>query len=178
MKLIKLYFCLCLAPFFALGQTEDTPISVEWTTLEIENYSFEYPKDWSLDQTGMMGTKFLLFSPFANTEDQFGENVNLIIQNLTGLNLNLESYTALSLSQIENFITDFQLTKSKTEEKDGMKYQHMIYTGKQGVFELTFEQYFWIINETAYVMTFTSETKQYEQYKKTGLAILDSFKLN
>ncbi|MBC8172388.1 MAG: hypothetical protein H7X71_00660, partial [Chitinophagales bacterium] len=49
-----------------------------WKTLKEKNYSIQYPSTWELDQSGQMGTSFILFSSLEEKEDQFMENINLI----------------------------------------------------------------------------------------------------
>ena len=57
------------------------------------------------------------------------------------------------------------------------EFYKIVYTGKQGNLSLKFEQYFWIVNETAYVLTFTTEQDKYESYQVLGKKILDSFRI-
>jgi hypothetical protein len=37
-------------------------------------------------------------------------------------------------------------------------------------------QYYFLIENNAYVLTFTAEIDQYEKYEATGIQILDSYK--
>jgi len=47
----------------------------------------------------------------------------------------------------------------------------------QGRYELKVEQYYWVVNKEAYVLTFTSETSEYDNYQQVGESILNSFKI-
>ena len=147
----------------------------EWTSLEGLEFAVQHPKNWTIDTSGIMGTNFILFSPLSNAEDAFKENVNFIIQDLVGYKLTLKQYTDISKNQIKTIITDSKIVSCTTEKKHNLDYQKLIYTGKQGVYNLKFTQYYWVENSKAYVLTFTSEKSKYSQYRVTGNKILNSF---
>lgn len=154
------------------GQTKD------WNTIEKDNYSINYPKDWELNESGQMGTSFILFSPLTSEKDQFKENVNLLVQDLTGHNLDLDGYVEISEGQIKTMITNGKIIESKRVTNQSLNYHKVIYTGKQGGFNLKFEQYYWVVGDKAFVLTLTCEETQFDNYKLKGKKILNSFKLN
>jgi hypothetical protein len=149
----------------------------DWKTLDEKEYSISYPADWSLDQSGTMGMSFALLSPLEDNEDTFRENVNLMMQDISHHKLDLNTYTNLSIEQIGTYITDSKILSSERMKKDGLEYQQIIYTGKQGLFYLTFEQRYWVVNGKAYVLTLTTEEDKFEAFKATGSKVLDSFQI-
>jgi len=182
MKSLKLIgLLILLLELTACAQTEEnkTPTLAlgEWKSLTEKNYSINYPKDWELNTSGLMGSSFILFSPPSSEKDQFKENINLLIQDLTGHNLDLEKYTAISEEQIKTMITDGDIIESKRITTDTLSQHQIIYTGRQGIFNLKFEQYYWVIGDKAYVLTLTCEESEFENYQKLGEKILNSFKL-
>ena len=160
---------------FLLSSIFNVNAQINWKTIEDKSYSVKYPSDWEVNNTGMMGTPFILFSPLTETQDNFKENVNLLIQDLSAYDLDLDKYVEISVSQIKTMITNSNVIESKNIKSEFGEYQKMIYTGEQGMFKLKFEQYYWVINNNAYVLTFTSELDKYLNYKETGEAILNSF---
>ena len=170
MKLIGILFFIVNLSVF--GQTND------WNTLNEKNYSIEYPSDWELNKSGQMGTKFILFSQLTSKNDQFKENVNLIVQDLTGHNIDLNQYVEISENQIKTMITDGNIILSERVKKDEKEFQRVIYTGKQGIYDLQFEQYYWVENNNAYVLTLTCEITAFTDFKNTGEKILNSFEIN
>lgn len=60
-------------------------------------------------------------------------------------------------------------------KKEEQECQHLIYKAKNAGRVLRFEQYYWIINEKAYVLSFTAELAEFENYKEISRRILDSF---
>lgn len=169
---------LLLLSIFTLSSTLFGQQSQTWNSLEKNEYSINYPKDWDLDQSGIMGTSFIMLSQPASTEDQFKENVNLLIQDLTGYNLDLKQYIEISLDQIATLITNARILENKELTKGNTPYQKIVYTGQQGAFDLKFEAYCWVIKNKAYVLTFTAEQSEFENYQATGESILNSFKIN
>jgi hypothetical protein len=53
-------------------------------------------------------------------------------------------------------------------------YHKIIYTGKQGVLLLQFEQYYKIVGNKAYVLTFTTEQFKFDDFKAVGETIMGS----
>lgn len=150
---------------------------VDWNTLSKSSYSIQYPKDWTLDESGQMGTSFILFSPLESSNDQFKENINLLIQDVSQYNMDLDKYTKVSEDQIKSVITNAKSIESKRVKNKDNEYHKLIYTGEQGVFKLKFEQYYWVLDNTAYVLTLTGEQDKFDQIKGLGESILNSFEL-
>jgi hypothetical protein len=137
----------------------------------------KYPSGWTLDTSGTMNSKWIVFSPLANDSDKFRENVNLIIQNLQAHDLNLDQYTQISESQIKQLFTDGKLIESTKQKNSNGDYQKVIFTATQGIFSLKFEQYYFIKNGNAYVLTFTTQADAFDAYRVAGEQVLNSFTL-
>ena len=113
-----------------------------------------------------------------SVKKEFKENVNLIVQDLTGYNIDLNQYVEISENQIKTMITDGNIISSERVKKDEKEFQRVIYTGKQGIYDLKFEQYYWVENNNAYVLTLTCEITAYTDFKNTGEKILNSFEIS
>lgn len=151
--------------------------SNEWDFLNEKDYSIQYPEKWDLNKSGQMGTSFILFSQLTSKNDKFKENVNLIIQDLTGHNIDLNKYVEISEGQIKTMITDGNIISSNRIKNKVTEFQKVIYTGKQGIFNLKFEQYYWVQHDKAYVLTLTCEVNEFKNFKDIGEKMLDSFKI-
>jgi hypothetical protein len=182
---MKKLLTMLLLPVCIYGQTiskkgsdtKNSQIISDWKTLNQSNYSIQYPATWELNQSGQMGTSFILFSPLESEQDKFKENVNLLIQDLRGKNIDLNKYTEISEGQIKTMATNSNLIESKRLKTESGEYHKIIYSADQGIFHLKFEQYYWVTNDKAYVLTFTSEQNRFDSFKETGEKILNSFKL-
>lgn len=148
-----------------------------WSTLSEKNYSVQYPEEWRLDQSGQMNTKFMLFSPITGADDSFSENVNLIIEDLTGHNISLDQYVELSENQLKSVLENVNIVSSETITGDDMEFHKVVFTGAQGAFNLKFTQHYYIYSNKAFVLTLTCEANQYDNYKNIGEKICNSFRV-
>ena len=122
-----------------------------------------------------MGTTFVLFSPLDARQDKFRDNVNFIIQDLSGYNLDLNKFVEISETQVKTMITNSILIESTRIKTDADEFHRMIFTGDQGMLHLKFEQFFWVKNDKSYVLTLTCEQDKFSDFKEVGEAILNSF---
>lgn len=173
-----------ISAFISCGQssekyskTEEIKIEMpeNWKELNEPDYSIQYPDTFDLDKSGQMGISFILLSKQTSEQDLFRENLNLLIQDLTEQNIDLDKYVEISERQINTMIPDGNLIESKRLTDKNKKYQRVVYTGRQGPFDLKFQQYFWIENNKAYVLTFTCDKSQYDNYVSVGEEIIKTF---
>jgi hypothetical protein len=143
-----------------------------WKSLDEAEFKLKYPDNWELNQTGIAGTKFILFMPNAQPVT-FRDNINLIIQDLTGQNMDLKKFADLSKAQVQQFITNANIATSETSA-DGKKHK-MIYSGSQGQLNLKWQQYYWVKNEKAYILTFTADQNSFDKKIETARQVMDSF---
>jgi hypothetical protein len=164
---------------FSIHAFAQSTINIEskpgWKTLQGDRYTIEYPADWDLDQSGKMGTQFLILAPLTEAKDQFRENVNLHIQDLTGQNLDMDRYVSLSENQITTLMANGHILESSRHNHKDHEYHKMSYSGNHGTYKLQFLQYYWIINQKAYILTLTCEHQEFEEYKTTGEQMVNSF---
>lgn len=157
------------------NDSENAKALSDWNVLEHVNYTMSYPLSWELDESGTMGTSFFIYAPSVSKEDPFRENVNLLIQDLSAYNIDLNQFTEISEGQIKTMITNSTLIESKRIKDERGEYHKIIYSGDQGIFQLTFEQYYWVIDKKAYILTFTCEQDNYAEMAEIGERILNSF---
>lgn len=161
-----------------LNQNKDTlSTSKTWSNIYKVEYSFSYPSGWSLDTSGLMNSSFFILSPLSSSNDTFRENINLIIQDLKGLNIDLDMYTSITLKQLKTLITDYSIDQSTRITSDTLNgsYHKITYTSTQGVYNLKLQQRWWVKNGKAYVLTFTCEEDQYDKFVIKADQAMDSF---
>jgi len=147
----------------------------ELETHDTKDYSISYPEDWTFDTSGQMNTTFIIFSQL-ELNDTFRENMNLMIQDLTNMNLDLEGYTKLSLKQIKA-VPNYSIIESKDMKKGNITYHEIVWKGFVTGKNLKFKQFYYVRNEKAYLLTLTCEENKYDTYSKVGTKILNSFTL-
>ena len=147
----------------------------DWKTLKSADFSIEYPSDWELNESRQMGTSFFLFSPLESEQDNFKENINLIVQDLSGYDLDLAEYSEISENEIKRLITKAIIIQSEPIKMENQTFHQMIYSGTQGTLNLKYYQRYYIKSNKAYVLTFTCEENKFDVFKKVGETILNSF---
>jgi hypothetical protein len=150
-----------------------------WKTIITDAYTIRYPSTWTLDNSGRMGMTFQILSALSSPDDKFRENVNLVIQDLSGQPVKkLDQYVLLSENQIKTMLKYPEILSSDRLNRGGQEFQKIQYTAKLGIYKLRFQQYCMIKNEKAYILTFTCVADEFEKYREVGGKIMDSFKLN
>lgn len=123
------------------------------------------------------GYRLCIACPLETVQDKFKENVNLIIQDLSVYNIDLDAYTSISEQQLKNAVTNFKLIESKQIKTDKDLYHHIIYEGQRGIFKLQFQQQYRVKNNKAYVLTYTAEQQSVKCFNEVATNILNSFRL-
>jgi hypothetical protein len=149
-----------------------------WQVSKDEEYTVYYPGDWNLHKPGPVGAMFIVYSPQTSLQDTFRENVTLLRQDLSKLDINLDRFTAISEEQIRNRINNSSVLESKRLHANGSDFHKVIYTGDQGSYRLKIEQYYWIHDGHAYVLTLTCDSAHFDHYQEVGEKILNHFSLD
>ncbi len=149
---------------------------VETKTYEKRVFSIQYPENWELKITEQQGSQFILYSELEKN-DTFRENINLLVQNLEGMNMTMEKYVKLSESQITTMVEGGKILENKSIDGGKNQKHLLIWKGTMSGVKMMFKQFFFIKNDNAYVLTYTALPETYERYLKEGEPILDSFKL-
>nr|WP_321231756.1 PsbP-related protein [uncultured Psychroserpens sp.] len=150
----------------------------EWKTLEKENYSISYPTTWEhSDKKPQPSTQFVLFSEVASQEkDSFRENINLSTENLNGQNPSLSDYTRVSLDQVKAQVPTAKIVASSTTKVNGIDVSDITWSATFGAIDLKFRQFLFIKNGTAYILTYTGSSSEFDNYSKVVNTTFNSFK--
>ncbi len=177
----KLIYVFILSTLVSYGQntSNQTPkqLNQDWKTYSVSEFSIQYPPNWELNQSNQIGASFFLFAPLESKSDQFKENINLIIQDLSAKNIDLNKFVEISENQINSMATNAKIEENKRIMKGSEEYHKMIYSFDQGIYHLKTEQYYWVIKEKAYILTLTTEQSKYNDYKVVGEKMMDSFSI-
>lgn len=167
---------LCLLfSFFSCHQEITDLDHKEWKKHETPTYKIEYPSHWELDLSTKLNTSFIILSPKNGVMDFFKENINLIVQDLTGLNYTLDVYTTMTENYINFQLPEGKIIVSNRLTKNNMACHQLIYTGVQNMRKLKFEQYYWIVNDKIFLITFTCTNDTFNDYQSIGEKIIKTF---
>lgn len=148
----------------------------EWYTHSNKTYKIDYPMAWKLDTTANnYGVSFFLFAPLENDSDTFRENINLIVQDPGEEKITLEEFVKISTDQIKNMLSASAILRSEKITSGGKEGWKIIYEGNQSKKELKWQQYYWVVDNKAYVLTFTAEQSSYSLFEPVAQRIMESF---
>lgn len=134
-----------------------------------------YPSDWSKTEQ-VMGATAAFLSPQEGTSDDFQENVMINVQDISASPMTLEQYTQLGINQIKQIITDASIIESNTTTLGGNLAHDLVFTGKQGQYNLKWNQVFTVKNNKAYVLTYTAKMNTYDNFLEAAKEIKESFR--
>jgi hypothetical protein len=137
-------------------------------------YQIFYGDNLRLDETGRNGSEFYLFTQKENAGDNFVENLNLMVQNLTTLNIDLNKFVELTENQIKE---RGKLIESKRSKTNGNESHILIYESTINGRELKFLQYDFVKNNKAYFLTYTAKKDDFEKYLMEMESVMKSFKI-
>ncbi|WP_310991906.1 hypothetical protein [Aequorivita marina] len=143
--------------------------------LNKNGYSISYPSDLTLDESGVNSSEFILSTEKTDTTDNFVENINLVIQNFTDRDIDLNTFVEISVDQINS---RGKLISNERFKKGDAIFQRLVYTITINKLNLKFIQYYFLENNKAYILTFTSEEDVFDKYSAEMEEIMQSFKLN
>ena len=172
MKLKFILFLLLSFLFVNCQQNENK----ELKEIKKNDYTISYNSNLKLDESGKSGTAFLLLTEKKDINDDFIENINLIIQNLDTLNLDLNKLIKISESQINEY-DKAKLIESVRIKNGANEFHKFVFEGNFTGRELKFLQYHFVKNNKAYILTFSAEPNEFESYKKEMETVMKSFKL-
>ncbi len=103
----------------------------DWTTLQTDLYSIQYPTDWTANTTGVGGTSFALFEP-ARTAT-FQANINMVIKDVSADTVTLDELTDINLEMLKVGFTNYSLSSLQTTSRDSAgEYRQVIYEYQYG----------------------------------------------
>lgn len=144
---------------------------------ETDSYGIKYPNSWTLFKDDDLGEAIHVVAPKSGGDDEFTENVSVIVQDLSGYNIDLDNYVKLAEKQIEETVNEGTILSSQRFEAGTVRSHKIIYKGEIKGFNLKLIRYYQLKNEKAYILTYTALDKDFEKHKLFGQQILNSFRL-
>ncbi|HAN09249.1 MAG TPA: hypothetical protein DCP90_01375 [Clostridiales bacterium] len=139
------------------------------------NFSISYPQGWE-KKSGAMGTEATIYSPNQGKDDKYRENIDLFAEtkkNERTLDQYFESVIMVQSKKLVEGYTNEKVEKTTLSGEDAYKLSFSI--NISGV-NLDILRYIVKHNDKFYVLTFSVESSQAENYTKQMKEILESFK--
>jgi hypothetical protein len=175
-----LIFALILSSFNTFTQAQTQALSrnigeIKWQKHSTDAYSIDVLSSWEKNNSDQFGTEFIFFLATTNKDLTFRENINLLIQNLEGKNIDLNEYVSISEEQIKTMLTNAKITESIRIKGNLHESHKIIFSGDQGIYKLKFEQRYIVVKNKAYVLTYTSQESDFDNSLKDVETSLNSF---
>lgn len=136
-------------------------------------FSLEFPAGWDAREN-YYGTLVAALSPFEGPEDDFQENVNIVIEELPP-GMTLDEYVRHSINNLDFFLTEPQIHEKGLFSGGGKKAWWVIYSHRMGKLHLKAMSYTFLVGNTAYIITSTSQPEKFEEYRKSFDEVSRSF---
>jgi len=136
------------------------------------DYSIKVHKDWLVE---LYPEDEIDLYIYIDTEDDFVENINLMVNELKDEKVTLDSFT-------KNVETEFsvqgKILSSQRITTPYREYQRIVVTSRFYGENLKFIQHFFLKNSKVYILTFTALETDFDKYEKIAEQIMQSFKVN
>jgi len=136
------------------------------------NFTVNYPENW---EAGEISGIAYFRTPREGTQDTFSENINIIVDNLTGNPVNLEQYTAYFFAVAPTSITGFQLVEKGTVVINGRDASFIVYASVQNGARLRHKLYQIVDDKKGYNLTYTALEVNYDTFLPQAEEIMRSF---
>ncbi|HSM01643.1 MAG TPA: hypothetical protein VK960_04265 [Acidimicrobiia bacterium] len=139
-------------------------------------FSVEYPESWDTEENSF-GAVVTFLSPLTSADDPLRENVNVVVEDLGGVEVTLDEYLEVALSQLPSLIPDIQLNDQIDDIMGGVPSRIITYTGSQNGIQFNWVQEIALFEGSAYVLTYTglSNTDDYVEFRAYAIEIFHSF---
>ena len=141
-----------------------------------ESYSLRIPSSWTLDTSKRFGMDLLLLSPKEDSLDDFRENLNIFVQDLSGQNYNLLRMGKESEVQIRETVNNLEIIENRLDSTASQQYYILKYKARQGKFSLIIIQRYYLKDEIGFALTFTIKEGKEVEYVPISERIFNSFK--
>ncbi|MBS3067348.1 hypothetical protein J4450_01485 [Candidatus Micrarchaeota archaeon] len=142
------------------------------------NYGFTvtYPKNWELIETNT-SAKIVIVATFEDENDSFRENIAIGIEDLT-TNVQVQDYAIKNIEDIEKKL-GIKSEGEDTVEINGIVSYKVIFSPRtKNEISIKQMQVYMLKDNTAYILTFTSEEKNFDNYMNKVDEIINSFTIN
>lgn len=138
------------------------------------HFMIDYPASWRVKEEDWM---VAFGSPQESDMDDFIENVNVIIEDLSNNSMTLKEYNDLSLMNFPKFLPNFELLQEGTAEIDGKGASFIIYSDRRDDVRAKFKAYTFICNNKAYVVTYAAKENEFNEYLPQAESMMKSIKI-
>ncbi|MCI5602942.1 MAG: hypothetical protein MR361_05550 [Clostridiales bacterium] len=146
-----------------------------WKSYSGDGYSIKLSSDWSKTK-GSSAVDIAFSYDGTSQNDDFAENINVVVQDLTGYDLDLESYKDLSMDQYAEL--DYNVDDIYKKTIDGAKGYFCKVSCEEPGNNCVILQYFTVIGDNAYVFTFASDEDDFDDLEDEVMEIFETIEFD
>ena len=143
----------------------------------INGFEIRPPSGWTVDRSGLVGTKVAFIHPEPDFHDRTPFSANIVIYVEPAEGLTLEEFVELSREQSSLLLTDFALLRDESATVNGRQIHFLETTFTHGVFPARNRQLIAIYEDNVYAITTTALEATWQQYEAVFDASLRSFRI-
>ncbi|MET0637933.1 MAG: PsbP-related protein [Chitinophagaceae bacterium] len=170
------FFCLLAGLLFNCQKVVEES-HVKFNSLSRNGYSIRYPDGWQVDSSHAFGSDIFILSGKEDSADLFNENVSVMVQNLPEDTITLDVFVKVSENQIAGLANNHEILKSERLYQRDVEYHRIVFNQKQDLLLLRKEQYYFISNRKAFVLTYSAEIGSAFRFGLIASEIIGSFHL-
>lgn len=148
----------------------------DYTVYDNDVFVIIYPNYWGILEQAY-GANVVFVSPLISDDDTFAENVNIIIQDLSDLKWDTETYTTYSIHQIVDLSENGIILESRGIEVSGYDGHYLLSVYRVGTRVFKMLSVYAIVGEKAYLITYSAEELEYDRYIGDVEKMVNSFKI-
>jgi serine/threonine-protein kinase len=139
-------------------------------------FSISYPADW---RTTELGGIIVFLSPLESADDNFSENVNVVVEDLSSApGITLKEYADISASNLEAMLAGLKIVDRSSTVIDGKEAAVITYTRPERDLKLKQRVYIIISNNKGYNLTYSAKEDSFDKFLPQAEVIIKSFKVN
>lgn len=155
-------------------ESESKASTLEKYVNEEKNYSIEYPKDWQKQELPRLD--IVLFAPAKDATAQTQATMNIVSEKV-GDAVTLEQFYNESVKHLTTDLKEVLVEKTGELQINNLPSKWILYNHVMLQSKFRVLQYFFVANGYIYLLTFSSPTEAFDNYRSFFESIASSFRL-
>ena len=161
--------------------TNTTPTTTSSTLTKYSDpkgrFTIGYPPEWTFNDKSESAV-LQITSPKESDADDFRQNVNLQVEDMSGKSTTVDDYVRSSMNAVKELVKGYTEVSSMFINRNGFRAYEVVYKGKYGSMtsDIKIKQLYTIANNKAYILTYVSKADERDAFETTANKIFNSFK--
>ncbi len=168
---MKKVFLVTLFGFYLLNGIAQS----KWKAFENTDNKIKtvYPTDWTLKVAKY--DDIAIFTSADPDGDGYAENIVLFKEDLGGYSMPIKEYISIYLSRKQETVTNYKLILLQSKTLGSLDAMEVVYEADQDGVRMRWKQFYVIINNVAYYITFTDLASAFDLHSRQAEVCMNSF---